>query len=201
MGMDGVGDLEAFQWIAKILAMGLGVFFAVCFVAGMAAGPDKIQASTIIPEEIELGYIKPIQSTATRVTKDQDSEVQRLKLEIEKLKLANKLEKSKHKTYSGTGWDSVDIAGNTGNDWNPPEYYEMYAPELIKTKKPKTKKAKAKKSKPKKVEASDLIQECISALVGLGEKKSVARSMTNKYFLNNPNTKTVEQFIGEVYLK
>ena len=167
MGMDGVGDLEAYQWIAQILAIGLGVFFAVCFVAGMVAGPDRIQASTIIPEEIELGYIKPTQSAAKRVAKDQNSEVQRLKLELEKLKLANKLEKSKHKTYTGTG----------------------------------TKKAKAKKPKPKKVEDNDLIQECIGALVGLGEKKSVARSMTNKYFLKNPNTKTVEQFIGEVYLK
>ena len=41
MGMDGVETLNALQWIAELLALGLGIFFAICFVAGFIAGPDK----------------------------------------------------------------------------------------------------------------------------------------------------------------
>ena len=42
MGMDGVETLNALQWIAELLAMGLGIFFAICFVAGLMAGPDTV---------------------------------------------------------------------------------------------------------------------------------------------------------------
>ena len=49
--------------------------------------------------------------------------------------------------------------------------------------------------------SNHLISDCIDALVTLGEKKSQARAKVNKYFLNNPNTKTVDQFISGVFQK
>ena len=191
MGMDGVGNLEAYQFIAQVIGAGVGMFFAACFILGMIAGPDKVKPSTIIPEQIELGYISDSKPTRSG-SPSKDSEINLLKQEINKLKLENQLRakqqsaiRRSNQKYNGSGWDAVDVAGNSGDDWNPPEYYE-----------------KTKKSKTKKVQQdSELIQECIAALVALGEKKSTARSTTNKYFINNPNTKTVEQFIGEVYLK
>lgn len=46
---------------------------------------------------------------------------------------------------------------------------------------------------------ASLINDCVEALVGLGHKKSEARSKANKYFVNNPNTKTVDEFITGVF--
>ena len=50
-------------------------------------------------------------------------------------------------------------------------------------------------------QTNPLIFECINALVGLGEKKSNARAKVHKYFTDNPNTKTVDQFISGVFQK
>ena len=61
------------------------------------------------------------------------------------------------------------------------------------------------KTTPKKVETKQqvnpLITECVQALVAMGEKQSVARATVNKYFVNNPNTKSVEDFISGVFKK
>tara|TARA_Y100000004_G_scaffold90200_2_gene101160 strand:+ start:30 stop:464 length:435 start_codon:yes stop_codon:yes gene_type:complete len=57
---------------------------------------------------------------------------------------------------------------------------------------------KKKKSKPPKID-NPLIKDCVETLVGLGEKKSIARATVNKYFVDNPNTKTVDQFIQGVF--
>lgn len=54
-------------------------------------------------------------------------------------------------------------------------------------------------AKLKESDNTGLIQDCIDTLIGLGEKKSVARSTVNKYFVNNPNTKTVDEFIAGVF--
>ena len=48
---------------------------------------------------------------------------------------------------------------------------------------------------------TSLINDCVAALVGLGHKKSEARSKANKYFVKNPNTKTVDEFISGVFQK
>ena len=56
------------------------------------------------------------------------------------------------------------------------------------------------KPKPKpKEEDNSLINDCVATLVGLGEKKSAARATVNKYFVNNPETKTVDEFIAGVF--
>ena len=204
MGMDGVTDLQALQWIAEILAMLIGSFLAVCFLGGLIAGPDKIEP---------IGGRRSVdvddQDLFAVATGDEEYLAAHCTLGVEK---PTRPVRRQRKPYNGSGWDAVDIAGNTGNDWNPPEYYERYHPELIKTKKPKNKKPKNKKPKNKKPKSnkpktqkveqnSELIQECIAALVSLGEKKSVAKSTTNNYFTNNPNTKSVEEFIAGVYVK
>jgi hypothetical protein len=56
----------------------------------------------------------------------------------------------------------------------------------------------APQAKPKQ-EDDQLISDCIEALVALGEKKSVARAKVNKFFVDNPNVKTVDQFIAGVF--
>lgn len=48
-------------------------------------------------------------------------------------------------------------------------------------------------------QTNPLIAECVEALVSLGEKKSTARSKVNKYFMSNPNTNTVEEFISGAF--
>ena len=46
---------------------------------------------------------------------------------------------------------------------------------------------------------TSLVDDCVAALVGLGHKKSEARSKANKYFVKNPDTKTVDEFITGVF--
>ena len=58
------------------------------------------------------------------------------------------------------------------------------------------------KPKPKaKEEDTGLINDCIATLVGLGEKKSVARATVNKYFVSHPDTKSIDEFISGVFQK
>ena len=98
MGMDGVETLDALQWIAELLALGIGVFFAICFVAGFIAGPDKIKPTPIIPEQIEIGYIsepKGVQPSA-RSTPSSVMAVDDIKMEADKIKrLRNKVQRLK----------------------------------------------------------------------------------------------------------
>jgi hypothetical protein len=46
-----------------------------------------------------------------------------------------------------------------------------------------------------------LINDCVAALVALGEKKLSAKSIAESYLLKNPNIKTVEEFIQGVFKK
>jgi hypothetical protein len=48
-------------------------------------------------------------------------------------------------------------------------------------------------------QTNPLIAECVNALMGLGENESKARAKVNKYFANNPNTKTIDEFIAGVF--
>jgi len=54
------------------------------------------------------------------------------------------------------------------------------------------------RSEPKK-ETNPIILDCIDAMIAMGEKKSVARATVHKYFINNPNTKNVEDFLSGVF--
>lgn len=159
--MDGVGDLEAYQFIAQVIGAGVGIFFAVCFILGIMAGPDKIKPSTIIPEQIELGYIsdsKPKKSVSSlqEVEYDELKDLQR-QVKIRKLKQQLK---------------------------------EMDSP-----------KPQRARKKPEHKETNSIVIDCIDAMIAMGEKKSVARATVNKYFVNNPNTKSVEDFLAGVFKK
>lgn len=46
-----------------------------------------------------------------------------------------------------------------------------------------------------------LVNDCVDALVALGEKKSSAKKLTETYFAKNPNVKTIEEFIQGVFKK
>lgn len=59
---------------------------------------------------------------------------------------------------------------------------------------------KSSQAKPKP-QTNPLIEECVEAMVVMGEKKSSAKLTVNNYFTDNPNTKTVEEFISGVFKK
>ena len=84
------------------------------------------------------------------------------------------------------------------------QYYATLESVEIKQKK---KKKKNKKKKPVQKPAispappKPIVNECIEAMIALGEKKSQARATVNKYFVSNPKTKTVDEFISGVFKK
>ena len=57
------------------------------------------------------------------------------------------------------------------------------------------------RKKPEHKETNSIVIDCIDAMIAMGEKKSVARATVNKYFVNNPNTKSVEDFLAGVFKK
>ena len=58
------------------------------------------------------------------------------------------------------------------------------------------------KKKPTKSEQSEkMIDECVSCLVSLGEKKSNAKKIVKDFFVKNPNVKTVDEFVTGVFAK
>ena len=67
----------------------------------------------------------------------------------------------------------------------------------IKTKKKKEPKKTAEKSE----KLEKLLEECVGCLVSLGEKKTAARKIVKDFFIKNPNTKTVDEFINGVFKK
>lgn len=50
-----------------------------------------------------------------------------------------------------------------------------------------------------KPKVNPLVTDCIDAMVAMGEKKSAARATVNKYFANNPNTNSIEDFLSGVF--
>ncbi len=57
---------------------------------------------------------------------------------------------------------------------------------------------KPKKTKPTQ-QVNPIITDCIDAMIAMGEKKSVARAKVNKYFIDNPDTNSVEDFLSGVF--
>ena len=166
MGMDGVTDLQALQWIAEILAMLIGSFLALCFVGGLIAGPDKIEPiggreSVGVDDQdlfaVATGDEEYLAAHCTVGTKEQIQqeklELQMMRNKVAKLKLEKQLSKL---TESNTVAKAIDSA---------------------------------------------LVNDCISSLVALGEKKTDAKKRVEKYFSTNPNTKTVDEFILGVFGK
>ena len=96
MGMDGVEPLNALQWVAELLAIGIGVFFAICFVAGLMAGPEKIKPVSMIPEQIDIGYISEPNDTHPSATPSSVVAVDDIKMEVDQIKrLRNKVQRLK----------------------------------------------------------------------------------------------------------
>ena len=87
------------------------------------------------------------------------------------------------------------------------KYYASISAEIKPKKKtkPKTKpKAIAEtkpKPKPKPQLVNPIVDDCISTLESLGEKRSSARRIVNQYLQKHPKTQTVEEFISGVFKK
>ena len=92
---------------------------------------------------------------------------------------------------------------------DPPEAPPVVAVELPKAKK-KEKKGKKKKMgknaspKAKPIPLPERQQhpayhDCVDALVGLGERRGSAKRTVNKFLTENPRTKTVQEFLTEVF--
>ncbi len=45
------------------------------------------------------------------------------------------------------------------------------------------------------------MNECVGCLTGLGEKKTNAKKIVKDFFRNNPDVKTVDEFINGVFKK
>lgn len=86
-------------------------------------------------------------------------------------------------------------------------YIDDLPPVIVKQKaktythKPKKPSKQAKKTVETRPLNDELIKDCISALVNLGEKRSSARAAVNKHFINYPETQTVDEFIAGVFKK
>jgi hypothetical protein len=90
---------------------------------------------------------------------------------------------------------------------DPPELQCSAPIELPRVKKKK----KKKKKQPKRVASAQatkkscpapnqaLANDCKDALVGLGTKKSEAKRAATKFLTENPQTKTVEEFLTKVF--
>ena len=44
-----------------------------------------------------------------------------------------------------------------------------------------------------------LLSDCVDAMVSMGETKTKAKVIANKYFVSNPNTSTLEEFLSGVF--
>lgn len=51
------------------------------------------------------------------------------------------------------------------------------------------------------IPVNTIFNDCVDALIALGEKKSSAKKIAESYFINNPNVKTVDDFIRGVFKK
>ncbi len=91
---------------------------------------------------------------------------------------------------------------------DPPEAPPVVAVELpkVKKKKKKKKKKKGKNASPKakpiplpERQKHPAYNDCVDALVGLGERRRTAKRTVNKFLTEKPQTKTVEEFVREVF--
>ena len=82
---------------------------------------------------------------------------------------------------------------------------KLLAAAILKVKEEQSKQLKKKKEPKKTAEKSEklenLLEECVGCLVSLGEKKTAARKIVKDFFIKNPNTKTVDEFINGVFKK
>lgn len=162
---------ETLMFTAKMLGTAIAVFMGICFLIGLIAG--------------EEGGVEPLRfSHKAGSVDDQD---------LFTIGTGNEEYLSAHCTLD----PKVQIQNEKLEIQKlRNKYARMKVEQQIKDLKNKpTKKRKDTAG----TQTNPLISECFNALVSLGENKSTARTIVNKYFANNPKTKTVDQFIVGVF--
>ena len=81
------------------------------------------------------------------------------------------------------------------------KYYAAISAEIKPKKKTKPKKKSRAIAEPKPKLVNSIVDDCISTLESLGEKRSSARKIVNQYLQKHPKTQTVEEFISGVFKK
>ena len=120
MGMDGVSDLQAYQWIAELLAFGIATFCGICFMIGFIAGPEKVKPvgsnlkTNINDQDLFAVATGDEEYLAAHCTVGTKQQIQREKLQLQMMrnKIAKlKLEKQLSKlTESNTVAKTIDSA-------------------------------------------------------------------------------------------
>lgn len=183
---------ETMMFTAKACGAFVAVLFGICFYIGYAKGEEFGIKPLNFSDKFDIGYIgPPVQVSApvkapkvTKIDAEDEEEkrrLQKLRNKIERIKLEKQLYELQH-------------------EFAQPKKAKPQT-DFIYTSDQKTI-IKEKKVDVKPVEQNNpLFDECVNALVSLGEKKSSAIKMAKTYFESNPNTSTVNDFILGVFKK
>lgn len=168
---------ENIMFVAKMLGVGIGIFFGLCFLIGVLSGSTEIKPLTI-PDKVDIGYISGASNAYQYTTyggssalKAEQDEIKRLRNKVTKMKLERQLA------------EQLEIERLVVECERQPQQVKSQ---------PKPQSKPVEKKHP-------LFDDCVAALMSLGEKKSSATQVASKYLTNNPQTKTVDQFIVGVY--
>ncbi len=165
---------ETLMFTAKMLGTAIAVFMGICFLIGLIAG--------------EEGGVEPLRfSDKAGNVDDQD---------LFAIATGNEEYLAAHCTLD----PKVQIQNEKLEIQKlRNKYARMKVEQQIADLKNKPTKQPVKKKDISGTQSNPLISECINSLVALGETKSVARATVREYFANNPNTKTVDEFIKGVF--
>jgi len=161
---------ETLMFTAKMLGTAIAVFFGICFLIGLIAG--------------EEGGVEPLRFSDKASSVD-DQDLFAIATGDEEYLAAHCTLDPKVEIQN----EKLEIQRLRN------KYARMKVEQQIADLQNKPTKKKGVSG----TQTNPLITECINALVGLGEKKSNARATVNKYFANNPKTKTVDEFISGVF--
>jgi hypothetical protein len=170
---------------AKILGIALGVFMGLCFLIGVLSGSTEIKPLKI-PDKIDIGYISG-PSNAYRYTtydesdnlKAEQDEIKRLRNKVTKIKLERQLA------------EQLEIERLIAESNRQKQQENNSSPNHIAKQSQAQQKPEDKKH--------PLFDDCVAALMSLGEKKTSAMQATAKFLKDNPKTKTIDEFIVGVY--
>jgi hypothetical protein len=167
---------------AEILGYICLAFFTVCFIYGFIVGEEggveplrlsDDKSTPLSDQDLYAIATGDEEYLAAHCTLDPKVEIQNEKFEIQRLK--NKLARMKVEQEILSFYTKSAQPAKTTKDEPKP--------------------------KPAKKKVSPLIQDCVNALVSLGEKERTARHTVLEYFEENPLTNTVDEFIAGVFKK
>lgn len=176
---------DSLMLTAKILGIALGVFMGLCFLIGVLSGSTEIKPLKI-PDKIDIGYISgPSNAYQYTTYGDKESlraeqdEIKRLRNKVTKIKLERQLAQQLE----------IERLVTESNRQN--QQFNNSTPRQAVKQSPLQQKPADKKH--------PLFDDCVAALMSLGEKKTSAMQATAKFLKDNPKIKTIDEFIVGVY--